>query len=385
MIAGKIYEISMVSFIVWAAIFQGLFLCVLYLTSKKHNSLSNKILAFFLLSLLVEAINIFIPIDQIGDYNLTEYFGMPETKLFFPLLFFHYVLIKLGRVKVYKIYLRIGYIAAFAVMGLTLINIGLFIFSGKSLSFFFSKNTFEAIFMTQQVLAFLLSVVVFVFSIFELKDYQKKVQAQHSDLALSNIKWLWQFIFLMAPAAFLWGLELLRIAFSNVGDHTIVYITWGFLFVFIYFVSYKAFVNKDLFEIDVDVSNAEKDNPIETKNNDQTQLDSKDINKTLATLEHSMEDERLFLKSDLTIHELAKTVEIPARKISQSINRKHALNFSEWVNSYRVAEAKKQLLEFSKNNLTIEGIGYDSGFNSRSAMYLAFKKLTGRSPGDFKR
>ena len=375
----------MVSFLVWAAIFQGLFLCILYLTSKKHNSLSNKILAFFLLSLLVEAVNIFLSVDFIAGYDLWQYFGMPETKLFFPLFFFHYILIKLGRVKAYKTPLKIVYSVAFGVMGLTIINIGLYIFTGNSLSTFFTDETLNAVFMTQQVLAFILSIVVLTLSIVELKSYQKKVQTQHSDLSLTNIKWLWQFIFLMAPAAILWGVELLRIANGGLGESTIVYATWAVLFVFIYFISYKAFVHKDLFEIDADVLQPENKNTIEPKSNPKSQPDAEDINQTLATLEHTMKDDRLFLKNDLTIHELAKTVEIPARKISQSINRKHSLNFSEWVNSYRVEEAKKQLLQFSQNNLTIEGIGYDSGFNSRSAMYLAFKKLTGKSPGDFKR
>ena len=60
------------------------------------------------------------------------------------------------------------------------------------------------------------------------------------------------------------------------------------------------------------------------------------------------------------------------------------LNFNEWVNNYRVENALKMIQSDSKNLLSIEGIGLDSGFKSRSAMYAAFKKKTGQSPGHFR-
>jgi AraC-like DNA-binding protein len=97
-----------------------------------------------------------------------------------------------------------------------------------------------------------------------------------------------------------------------------------------------------------------------------------------------MTREQLFLDSNLSIHELARACEIPSRKISQSINALYKKNFSEWVNEYRIHKAIPLLQNISENNYTIEGIGYDCGFNSRSAMYLAFKKIKGKSPGDYK-
>jgi methylphosphotriester-DNA--protein-cysteine methyltransferase len=38
----------------------------------------------------------------------------------------------------------------------------------------------------------------------------------------------------------------------------------------------------------------------------------------------------------------------------------------------------------TNNQLSIEGIGFDAGFKSRSAMYEAFKKKLGHSPGHFR-
>jgi AraC-like DNA-binding protein len=60
------------------------------------------------------------------------------------------------------------------------------------------------------------------------------------------------------------------------------------------------------------------------------------------------------------------------------------LNFNEWVNNYRVDKALEILQDKKNDHFSIEGVGIDSGFKSRSAMYTAFKKKTGQSPGNFR-
>ena len=60
-------------------------------------------------------------------------------------------------------------------------------------------------------------------------------------------------------------------------------------------------------------------------------------------------------------------------------------NFNEWVNNYRVEKALQIIRSDKKNSLSIEGIGSDSGFKSRSAMYAAFKKNLGHSPGHYRK
>jgi len=372
-----------ITMIAWAAIAQGFFLSMLYLFSRKHKSISNRVLAFFLVSLLLEAISVFRSGEPVGGYNVASYFAYPETLMFFPGLFFHYILLKIGRAQVYLRFIRVIYFCGFALWSLTLLNLLLFILNGETLETYFSEKMIEGVYMTQQYMAFLLTVFVIFLSIRELKQYARMVKSEHSDISLLNINWLWQFALTMIPVSILWGSELLRIMMGGLGTSDIATAAWGVLFIFIYFVSYKAFVQKDLFEVNVETP-SQKIQPLITSPKLQNQLPEEDLIPILKDVEKLMQAERLFLQSDLTIHELAKRSNFPARKISQGINRKYDTNFSEWVNRYRVAEAQKQLGTFSESNLTIEGIGYDSGFKSRSAMYLAFKKITGKSPGDFK-
>ena len=50
-----------------------------------------------------------------------------------------------------------------------------------------------------------------------------------------------------------------------------------------------------------------------------------------------------------------------------------------------VAGAKKFLAEPKYNDYNIEAIGFECGFNSKSAFYMAFKKFTNATPSEFKK
>ena len=372
-----------ISFIVWIALAQGFFLSVLYFLSPKHKSLSNKILSLFLFSLLIEGLNVFLPFNEIFGYKLSNYFTTPEVKLFFPVLAFHYILKKLGRVAVYKRHLIVGYTLAFIILALTPFNITLYLSRGKYIYDWFTPYQYEVLFMSQQVLAFTLSVASLVVSLIELRRHKRIANEVHSDISLTQVNWLFRFILILGFISLLWGMELLRIALGAIGGDEIVLITWGVVCLFIYYVSYQAFVRPDLFEesdpeSDVVLEANEVSNSLATNNKESMHSE------TIELLENAMSNQKLYLNTDLTIHDLARSLTISARKISQSINTLNAQNFSEWVNNFRVQEAIQYLENNSENNLSIEGIGQESGFKSRSAMYSAFKKITGKSPGDFR-
>ena len=65
------------------------------------------------------------------------------------------------------------------------------------------------------------------------------------------------------------------------------------------------------------------------------------------------------------------------------INELYRDNFYNFINKYRVEEAKILLLSEKYNQLNILGIAYESGFNSKTTFNTTFKKHTGFSPTDF--
>ncbi|WP_231590650.1 helix-turn-helix transcriptional regulator [Hymenobacter terrenus] len=88
---------------------------------------------------------------------------------------------------------------------------------------------------------------------------------------------------------------------------------------------------------------------------------------------------------DLTLMTLADQVAMSYKRVSLLINEKSGLNFSNFVNQYRVAEAKRLLLDAAYHHLSHNGIGQASGFRATSTFYQVFRKLTSITPSQFKK
>lgn len=365
--------------LIWAAVLQGVLLGFIFIFSKKHKSFSNQLLGLFLIIFILGASTDLLPFDYIGRYEIMRYFTLPEVKLLFPILFLHYVLEKLGRSNHYKLFLKVHYVLAIAVVGITFLNIGLFGFSEKTIYSFYEFDTVDQFFMIQQYYAFLLSVAGVVISIMETIKFRNLAKNEYSDITLIAINWLWQFVLIFVPVVILWGIELLRILTGGIGQSDIVIAIWGIVAVIIYILSFKAFTHQDLFYgINEKTVAGINKSPEKSK-------EEKYGSSGCTLVKKSMEEGQFYLNQDLSIHDFAKEINISARTISTCINKTFGFNFNEWVNNYRVEKALEILQDKANNHLSIEGIGTDSGFKSRSAMYIAFKKKTGKTPGTFRK
>jgi AraC-like DNA-binding protein len=94
--------------------------------------------------------------------------------------------------------------------------------------------------------------------------------------------------------------------------------------------------------------------------------------------------EKPYLNSSLSLNELAGAVALAPRHLSQVINEHFRQNFYDFVNSYRIEDAKQRLLDQSRNRNVLE-ILYEVGFNSKSAFNLAFKTHTGLTPTEYRK
>ena len=98
-----------------------------------------------------------------------------------------------------------------------------------------------------------------------------------------------------------------------------------------------------------------------------------------------LESERLYLQPDLTIQEISDKLEVPKHYLTESLNTYMGKNFYTLINEYRIIEFKKLAAEEKNKHLTLLALAYDSGFNSKSAFNLVFKKQTGETPSQFLR
>jgi AraC-like DNA-binding protein len=96
-----------------------------------------------------------------------------------------------------------------------------------------------------------------------------------------------------------------------------------------------------------------------------------------------MVEKELFLNSNFTLEEAAKELKLSRHILSQYVNETLGKSFSDLIKEYRIEKAK-ELLKIESNH-TIEAIGYDIGFNSKSSFFTAFKKITGLTPSEYQK
>jgi AraC-like DNA-binding protein len=96
-----------------------------------------------------------------------------------------------------------------------------------------------------------------------------------------------------------------------------------------------------------------------------------------------LEKEELYLKPDLTIQEISEKLDVPKHYLTESLNTYMGKNFYTLINEYRIQEFKSLAADEKNSHLTFLALAYDSGFNSKSAFNLVFKKQTGETPSQF--
>ncbi|MGK0307467.1 MAG: AraC-like DNA-binding protein [Urechidicola sp.] len=155
--------------------------------------------------------------------------------------------------------------------------------------------------------------------------------------------------------------------FLNVLDHEVPYIIGPIVYsLTIYFLSYKAFLLKTT-EIDGEAF----------KENDDTVLFN-EISKLIV-------DEKLYLESDLSLSKLSELIGQSAQKTSSVINQYAKRNFNDFINYYRIQDAKKMLSDAENEKFTISSIAFDAGFSSLSSFNSAFKKFEDITPSSYRK
>ena len=97
------------------------------------------------------------------------------------------------------------------------------------------------------------------------------------------------------------------------------------------------------------------------------------------------EKEKLYLNPDLKLSDLSKSLSIPLHHISQAINDKLGTSFTDYINKYRINDAKKLLKDPEYDKFTILSIAYEAGFKNKASFNSAFKKFTKITPSEFKK
>ena len=162
------------------------------------------------------------------------------------------------------------------------------------------------------------------------------------------------------------------------------YVLWIFMSLFLWWILYYGVFRLQVIDQKEEIHNylvlkKSASTPIKKK------IKSSTTSKIITQLYKLMEDEELYKDPLLSRLDLATRLETNEGYLSQIINQETNKSIIQFVNEYRIEEAKNLLQDPVFNKYSIEAIGMEAGFKSKSAFYNAFKTSLNMSPGAYRK
>jgi AraC-like DNA-binding protein len=343
------------------ALLQGLFIGIFFIINSivKKNRY-NLLFGFFMITYSAELIlSLLNKIHYIELYPRLEYLPVNFSFLSLPLFYLYVKNISVFDIKFKDYRILIPGLIEF------IFNSLLFIFYKENVSY----NNYLIIY---NILFILYNYYVLKLIIRLESKHNDIIYEQYSSVEGLSLRWCKN-----TAVIFLFFLLIISISFflnmitSN--DFLILDLIFSVINIFIiYWLSIKALEQKVVRSL-LNFSKNKQNNTTES-------LNETVVNNDFKIIELNIINKELYKIVDLTILSLSKHIDLHPKRISKVINYKTNKNFNNYINTFRVNEAKKMLIDENFNHLSIEGIGYEAGFKSKSVFYNSFKKITGLTP-----
>jgi len=365
---------DLVTIIILIGIGQGFFVSVLLLTLNRGNKTANRLLGILMIMFSFSISGfVFIRTNSYKDFPFL--IGLPSTVIFLfgPLFYFYVKELTTGKFTFRKkdILHFIPFIALIL----------------YKLPFFFQNPEEKMASMgsvgglDENLVILIIQIIhLFIYLFFVkkmLNEYEVKIKSTMSSVDKINLRWI---SIGMNSFLIIFGIMTIFILLfiSGINAYSI-YTTVVPLLVSIVILSIGYFGLTQPIIIPPEIENSK------SKKYEKSSLTSENSEKYLNKLLNIMETEKPFLNNDLTLQKLSEMLSVSQHHLSQIINEKLNQNFFDFINSYRIEEAKILLLDKRGELLTILAIAEEVGFNSKSAFNVAFKKYTSMTPTQFKK
>jgi AraC-like DNA-binding protein len=204
-------------------------------------------------------------------------------------------------------------------------------------------------------------------------------------LSFDTIKWLKTFLFIGAFVLLMWVSAIILNLDKVINPVIFIYYPLRLSStILVYWLGYQGFFNYRLMSERIEIREIISKTPAKKivyvpENNTNGTTDA-----TFGFIQEQIQDTERYLDPDFSLQIFSKEAEIHPNKISDSIKNATNGNFSDYINQMRVEKAKKYLSNPNYCYYTIEAIGLECGFNSKSAFYISFKKFTNQNPTEFR-
>jgi AraC-like DNA-binding protein len=223
--------------------------------------------------------------------------------------------------------------------------------------------------------------IYFIWIINILNGHKEYLKNTYSSTDKISLNWMRKLLYGVISIWLIDCINVYALNFTNFDVH--FSISWIIKFCFIAFIILIGFygINQGSIFATIRPTNEKED----TSAKDSKKIISDELAKEHTdTLIRYMHTEKPFLNSEIRIQDIAISLQLPVHVLSHVINTKLHQNFYDFVNTYRINEAKFRLHDEQYIKLTIIAIAFDCGFNSKATFNRLFKQYTGVTPSQYK-
>jgi len=221
-----------------------------------------------------------------------------------------------------------------------------------------------------------------ILSYLEIRKHKKKILSFASNTVEIDLSWLEYIISSILLLSLV--LTLYNILFNALPLNVFIN---SFLLVVIFFIAYNSLKQKEIFPLDENLRKEiiSLEDEAQTTELKKKIIPDSDLIRFKTKLIEFINNQKPYLDSELNLIKLAELIDMTPHQLSYIINTGFNENFFQFINTYRVEKAKELLAKEEMNKLSILGIAFESGFNSKTSFNTTFKKITGQTPSEFKK
>jgi AraC-like DNA-binding protein len=360
------------------------FISVFLFTSDKGKRISNILIGSFFLTLCLNLADSFLLLKQVYfQYPGWAGWGSNLLLLCGPLIFFYTqsVIYKDFHFTKRKLLHFLPFLVLFFVAEISYLAAG-HQMQIKILNSIIERKIPAVIYLASCVIYIHFFIYLFI-ALRSVNRYEFAASNQYSEAQKVTLGWLKTIIYFFLALMLVSAVNS-YLSFRSLGQayFFLLSFTIFLLLLFIIFVLFKALRNPAIFSV---WEEKEIEEAVQTARYAASPMQDDEKKRILEKLLQHMQSQRPYLEPELTLNDLAAQIAVKPKLLSQVINELLHKNFFEFINHYRIEEAKRLLNNPKDKKITVLEVMYEVGFNSKSSFNTLFKKDTGLTPGEFKK
>lgn len=368
--------------LILAGIIQGFIFTVVVLLSKKYRAKSTVLLTALIFTYSLGNLQYIIAdIGLVSLVDMYKYIYLPFASIIPVLIYFYVVKFLRPSVNIRK---KFWWCLPFTLAMLVTLYYRCQFLLAEQQDVYFAE--FALFVQGHEVFSVLFAIVLVILAIMAVRRVERHQIHANRKYFRADLKWLKFTLYFILLFTFIWA----HLTYRNIfvaGDSPDFYLLWIGIAATIYWLGHIGIYKYGLLEQRKALrSFSETRTSHKTESNEAVPIIGRNTdNKYLIMLNSLLVNDKIYLDPSLSLDKVSELLHLSSSYLSRIIHKELNTHFSDYINTYRIEEAKRYLMNPEFSRYTITAIGLEAGFNSRSSFYDVFKKITGQTPSSFKK